>query len=52
MAIFLKKIKIFGNFLKKCQVFGNFFTLKWQFSGGSDMNLRDECKFYLLKIEN
>ena len=39
MAIFLKKMKIFGNFfLKKCQVFGNFLTVKWQFSGGSDVN--------------
>ena len=25
-------------FLKKCQVFGNFLTVKWQFSGGSDVN--------------
>ena len=36
MAIFLKKMKIFGNFLeKKCLGFGNFLTVKWQFSGGS-----------------
>ena len=40
MAIFLKKMKIFGNFfLKKCQAFGNFLTVKWQFSGGSGWEL-------------
>ena len=47
MAIFLEKMKIFGNFFeknenfwqffwKKCQVFGNFFTVKCQFSGGTE----------------
>jgi len=50
MAIFLKKMKIFGNFFgknenfwqffwKKCQVFGISLTFKWQFSGGSGQYL-------------
>ena len=25
-------------FFKKCQVSGNFLTVKWQFSGGSDLD--------------
>ena len=39
MAILLKKMTIFVNFFFKCQVFGNFLTVKWQFSGGSDLNI-------------
>ena len=40
LAIFLKKMKTFGDFfLKKCQVFGNFLAVKWQFSGGSGHDL-------------
>ena len=27
------------SFLKKCQVIGNFLTFKWQFSGGSGINM-------------
>ena len=39
MAIFLKKITIFGNFIEKNdKFFGNFLTIKCQFSGGSDSN--------------
>ena len=47
LAIFLKKMKDFGNFLKFFQVFVNFWTVKWQLSGGSEIYL----KFKPLPIE-
>ena len=40
MAIFLKKMKIFGNSLEKNDKFwAFFFTFKWQFSGVSSRYL-------------
>ena len=38
MAIFKIKGNFWQFFLKICQVFGNFLTVKWQFSGGSNLN--------------
>ena len=32
-------MKIVGNFFEKNVVFGNFLTFKWQFSGGSDLQI-------------
>ena len=41
LSIFLKKIKNFVNVKKKMSsFFFNFLTFKWQFSGGSAINLR------------
>ena len=38
IVLFFNKIAIVNFFEKKCQVFGNFLTVKWQFSGGSDLD--------------
>ena len=39
-SYFFEKNENFWQFFwKKCQVFGNFFTFKWQFSGGSAINI-------------
>ena len=41
---------IFGNFFeKKNQVFGNFLTVKWQFSGGSDVYIGCSKKYINLQ---
>ena len=45
MANLLRKMTIFVNFFEKnCQVFGNFLTVKWQFSGLSDVNYKGKKK--------
>ena len=36
-SFFSKKLP--KSFWKKCQVFGNFLTVKWQFSGGSALDI-------------